>query len=207
MIKIVTALSSIILFLIFICILWLNQLEVQVYFLILVIGINCWKYKAYTVWKEVKYLMPFVLVMMTVYSILGLLKVKFDNNLANNNHLFRSWFEYGFVRSILFVSSVLFLQFVLSFITLKEILSLPIRIKYLKALILGRSLFTYATSQIQRIDFYINLIPYYQQNRLKTQDKFKQKIVLIVALVDVVLKESELLGELIDNRIKHCYKE
>jgi hypothetical protein len=74
-----------------------------------------------------------------------------------------------------------------------------------KYLLLGKSLFVFSVKSITEIEFHLKLMPEYQTKRLTLKQWFIFKLQVSMALIIMVLRESKLKGELIDNRIKHCF--
>ncbi len=76
------------------------------------------------------------------------------------------------------------------------------RIGIHKFVILARILYSYAFGKSDEIGQFLNAIPTYQNQDKSLRKSFEKKLVNILSLLIVVIKESQLKGELIDNRIK-----
>jgi len=100
-----------------------------------------------------------------------------------------------------------FIQVLLSYISMQDILSLPMKMTKKRYLLLGRALFVHSIQYIEALEFHLKLIPEYQKHRLTFMQWFRLKLQLSLAVIMMVLRESKIKGELIDNRILHCFKE
>ena len=98
-----------------------------------------------------------------------------------------------------------FIQFLLSFFQTNDILALPMSINAKKHFILGRALFLHTIKHLDDLEFHLRLFPEYQQKRLNLKQWFNLKLQLTFGVITMILRESKLRGELIDNRIRHCY--
>jgi len=152
--------------------------------------------------KEIKLLLPFVITMMCVYALIGI-SAQFLPFVQGSSLGY--WLRYGLSRTGLFTSTLFVMQLLLSYITVTDILSLPLPINRKRYLLLGRALFVHAIKYIEELDFHLKLMPEYQSKRLTFRQWFRLKLQLSLAVIVMVLRESQIKGELIDNRIKHCF--
>ncbi|HOD17528.1 MAG TPA: hypothetical protein PLF50_02000 [Candidatus Cloacimonadota bacterium] len=183
----------------------IQSLEAQIIILILTFLCFALKIDFRKLLAEFKLILPFVILMLVVYALLGLWGVKFDRNLQDENNLLLAALNYGGIRCLLFTCTVLFFQFILSFIEMKDILSLPVSMRSKKVIILGKTLFVLALDSIGNLDLHLRLMPEYQKKRLTLRQYFFLKLQLSLALIMLLLREAKLKGELIDNRILHCF--
>lgn len=184
-------------------IIWLQKLDIQLiifaiasFFLILRRGA-----RAYL--KELYLLLPFILSLAAVYLIFALLGFKPAN--APGSAL-AYWVSYGGVRVLVLMSVIFAIQLLSSLISWQDILKLPLSISKLKYLILGKSLYEMAFSSFAGITRHLSLIPGNQIRPKSLKSKFQLRLAYLLALLYIVLSESERKGELIDNRIKHCHR-
>jgi len=206
-VKLISIIASVIIFIFITSFLLVNLLLFQLVILLFVILVCLFRFKLGKLIDEFKLFFPFVVTMLIVYILLGLFGKNYAPDVIDSSHLFKYWIMYGVERSILFISTFLFIQFALSFYTMNDILALRLKMKYKKYLILGRSLFVYSINNIGSIEFHLKLIPFYQKNKLSLKQWFDFKIQMTYAVITMILSESKIKGELIDNRISHCFEE
>ncbi len=145
-------------------------------------------------YKELKLILPFIITMFIVYVLIGLITVKLPY-----------WIMYGLLRSLSFINTIFFIQIILSYVSINDIITLPLSIDAKKHLILGRALFNHAITQIGNIELHLRLLPEFQRSRLSLKQWFRFKLQQSFAIICMLLREAKLKGELIDNRIQHCY--
>jgi hypothetical protein len=150
-------------------------------------------------------LLPFIIIMLIVYFILGIIGFRISSE-ASDDASFSFWIIYGLNKSIIFINTVFFLQFILSFISINDIMNLPMKIHTQKYFILGRALFVHTIRYMNDIDFHLRLNPEYQKKGLTFRQWFYLKLQLSFGIISMILRESRLKGELIDNRIIHCFR-
>jgi hypothetical protein len=156
--------------------------------------------------NEIRLLLPFILTMLSVYLLLGVLGIRIA--LINDSQsTFMYWLKYGLSRTILFINTMFFIQVLLSYISMQDILSLPMQMNKKRYLLLGRALFVHSIQYIEALEFHLKLMPEYQKPGLTLLQWFRLKLQLSLAVIMMVLRESKIKGELIDNRILHCFKE
>jgi hypothetical protein len=200
--------SSLVLFLILFIILtgflYINVLLAQVIVLVAVLAASLCRFGFPKTLAESRLLFPFVILMLVVYGLLGLSGFNFTTPGGGNNALTAALI-YGLIRCMLFTSTVFFFQFILSFILVADILTLPFNIQVKKVFILGRTLFSLALNQLGELELHLRLLPEYQKNKLSLKQWFYLKLQLSLAIITLLIRESRLKGELIDNRIRHCF--
>ncbi len=197
--KISGLLSAAGLFVWFVCYKYLDYIEVQAGFLVFAGLLKIFRTSLRRFWNELKLFAAFVMLMGLFYIIFGLLEL--------NGQPLHYWLIFGVNRILLFVSSMLISGFLLSFITMEDIIRLPVRIEWLKYLILGNALFQSAQRAMDRLGFFVEMFPEYQtQAGSRLRRNFHKNLTTVLALVFFIIRESEVQGELIDNRIRHCFK-
>jgi len=162
---------------------------------LLVLLVSGWlRFDVKKMMDEIKLILPFIVTMLLVYLIIGLIgfKLKF-------------WLLYGLLRCLNFVNTVMFIQLILSYVSINDIIALPFKIDAKKHFILGRALFCFALTNIGNIEFHLKLMPEYQKSKLSFRQWFAVRLQQSFAIICMLLRESKLKGELIDNRIRHCY--
>lgn len=154
--------------------------------------------------SEVKLLIPFIALMLVAYLVIGIFGFRISSQVSEHSSV-NFWIIYGLNKSFMFVNTILFLQIVLSFITIVDILNFPLRINSKKYLILGRALFVHTLQNLGNMELHLRLIPEYQKKSLTFKQWFNLKLQLSYGVISMMLRESHLKGELIDNRIQHCF--
>ncbi|HNX38303.1 MAG TPA: hypothetical protein PKI15_08100 [Candidatus Cloacimonadota bacterium] len=185
-------------------IIWLDQLWLQIslafvtsLLLILRKGIHHW-------FRELLLLLPLILTLMVVYLIFSLLRIKPGGTSVSASAY---WIAYGSVRALILLSSLFFIQFCFSFIRFEDILSLPISIHQKKYLILGKTLYRSVFSSQDKLLDQISLIPTNQEQKHGIMKLYQSRMTYLLAVLYMIVNESNTLGELIDNRISCCHKE
>ena len=192
-------------FLTLICYIWADDYLLQLIFIMLLTLVILLKFNLRQVITQYKLILPFVIIMLLVYLLIGIIGIKPIGKMAANLRPLSYWFYYGITRSLIFANTLLFLQLLLAFISLKDILGLPINIHKLKYLILGKALYEKSLNSFQELELHLLLIPEYQVRKHTLPMWFRMKLLLSFALIKMLLSESQKKGELIDNRIKHCF--
>lgn len=154
---------------------------------------------------EIKLFLPFIVTMLAIYMLMGILGIKFTDNRFKTDIVFLYWLHYGISRSVLFINTLFVLQLLLSYISMNDIITLPMKISGKRYLILGRALFIHSVKYVEELEFHLRLLPEYQKKRLSFVQWFRFKLQLSLAIIVMLLRESKLKGELIDNRIMHCF--
>jgi hypothetical protein len=181
--------------------LWLDWLLLQV-FSLLVLGVVLVFRRGWSFfYKELKGLAPFLLGWVAVYGIFALLGFK----PAAEESAGVYWLSYGSSRAIVLLNILFAIQIVASWLKWQDLMALPLNLSGKKYLILGKSLYETAFSSHTALGLHVSLIPSHQ-HKLCWRELFFQKLNYLLALLSIVLRESEIKGEAIDNRIKHCYR-
>ncbi|MEF3694025.1 MAG: transposase [Candidatus Cloacimonadota bacterium] len=181
-------------------IVWLDNLQIQSIFL-LSLGFVLAFRKGWTfVYKELRGLAPFLLGWVAVYGIFALSGFK----PAAEESAGAYWLSYGSSRAMVLLNILFAIQIVASWLKWRDLMSLPLRISSKKYLILGKSLYETAFSTHTALGCHVSLIPT-NQHAKGWKHSFNLKLCYLLALLTIVLQESEIRGEAIDNRIKHCY--
>lgn len=154
---------------------------------------------------ELRLFLPFICTMMIVYVIMGLAGFRVYDKAFSGHSVLQYWLVYGITRTILFLSTMLFLQLLLSYISICDILSLSMHINKKRYLLLGRTLFVHSIKYIEELKFHLKLMPEFQVNRMSFRQWLRIKFQLSLSVIMMILRESMLKGELIDNRIRHCF--
>lgn len=181
-----------------------DELVIQILMVAIVLLLSMLRFKRQRFINELRLILPFIATMLIVYILLGLVRFN-PNNITAQNNILKFWFNYGLCRAILFSGTVFFFQYILSYITMNDIISLPLSVYHKRYLILGRSLFIHSVNNIGNLELHIKLMPEYQKKRLTIKQWFYIKLQLTMSLIIMVLRESRIKGELIDNRIRHCF--
>jgi len=181
-----------------------DELVIQILMVAIVLLLSILRFKRQRFINELRLILPFIATMLIVYILLGLVRFN-PNNITAQNNILKFWFNYGLCRAILFSGTVFFFQYILSYITMNDIISLPLSVYHKRYLILGRSLFIHSVNNIGNLELHIKLMPEYQKKRLTIKQWFYIKLQLTMSLIIMVLRESRIKGELIDNRIRHCF--
>lgn len=194
-------------FITLICVWFIDNMVLQILSLVIVFLLNLLRFSQLEIYQEIKLLIPFIVTMFSIYAVLGL--VSFPPPVAtppSSLTPFSFWIRYGVLRSTLFISTMLYVQLILSFISINDLLQLPFSIHYKKVLILGKALFTAAIHSVSDLELQLRLLPQFQKPHLSVKQWFRFKLTLSLALIIMLLRESKQKGELIDNRIKHCFR-
>jgi len=116
----------------------------------------------------------------------------------------------GILTALILLNTVFSVELFVLSITINDILSINIPIKYLKFFILMRTLLVRGMAKFDNDKVLFNIIPELQHNKkinLKNiKSVFMQNLVLIITIAFYVIDQGKILGPLIDNRIKHIYE-
>jgi hypothetical protein len=156
--------------------------------------------------NEIRLFLPFIITMLSVYVLIGLIGISSNFLPIVHGSSFMFWLKYGLNRTCLFINTLFLLQILLSYISMKDILALPIQINRKRYLLLGRALFIHSIKYIEELEFHLKLMPEYQCKHLRIRQWFRLKLQLSLAVIVMMLRESRIKGELIDNRILHCFQ-
>lgn len=188
-------------------ILYVDNIPFQMVSLVVVFVVCIIRFNKTKFISEIRILLPFLFTMLFVYVLLGLIGIKTGISNNSKNTVFLYWLIYGLNRTSLFISTLFTIQFLLSYISMSDVFSLPMNINKKKYLLLGRALFVHSIKFVVELEFHLKLMPIYQKERLVLKEWIRFKLQLTLAVILMLLHESKIKGELIDNRIIHCFKE
>lgn len=203
--KLTVCLLFLLLFIVFPCIVWLDNLIIQITLCFLSCLVLSVRQGIKHLWRELRMLMPFVVTLMLIYGIFGFIGVKAQKEIHSS--ILHYWIIFGTNRALLLFSSILYIQILFSFVSIGDIINLPVGINKMKYLILGKSLFDYATKASVDIELHVSLIVVRKIKHSRLRQLINKKLAQILAMIFLVIEESKLGGEIIDNRIRHCHKE
>ncbi len=184
-------------------ILYANSIPFQLGSILIVIMACRIRFGFIKLMHDLRLFLPFIITMLCVYVIMGLLGVRVDK--MRSDSVLMYWLTYGLTRTSLFINTMFVMQLLLSYISINDILSLPMKILRKRYLLLGRALFVHSVKYIVELEFHLKLMPEYQSKRLSFRQWLRFKLQLSLGIILMILRESKLKGELIDNRIKHCF--
>lgn len=194
LLKFSALLIILILFIWIVSIRFIDSLTWQLMFLFILLAASVIRFDFAKFKAELKLIMPFLLTMFVVYLLIGLIGMKL-----------KFWLTYGLLRGLNFLNTMLFIQLLLSYISINDIIALPVKIEVKKHFILGRALFCFALLHLGNLELHLKLMPEYQKPKLSLKQWFNLKLQQSFAIINMLLRESKLKGELIDNRIRHCF--
>jgi len=182
-----------------------NHIIVHIILSVIILPILISRFTLNKVINEIKLILPFLGLMLVTYILMGVLGIKTTGAESGRERIMAYWLHYGGCRIILFINTLLYVQLIISYIRIEDIISLPYSMKYKKGIILGKALFRQAIEYVGELEFHLKLLPEYQIKHLSLSQWFKFKLQLTFAVIIMLLRESKTKGELIDNRIKHCF--
>lgn len=201
-IKLALSLLLLLTILAFTLVVFLDSLIVQLAFfgaltlaLLILKGFKRWLY-------SYRLMIPFLISLSLVYLLFGVLKI---NTQEGEPGSISHWLQFGLGRILLFANSVLAFQLFFSLISFDELFNLPLKIGYMKYVILGKILFSNAFNSYQDINFHQSLIPSQQQSKKPFSQRFKNRLAAVLALLLTLSRESRVKGAQIDNRIAACH--
>ncbi|MBM9518583.1 hypothetical protein JWG39_01975 [Desulforhopalus vacuolatus] len=147
--------------------------------------------------QELRLFASFVVLMGLFYLIFGIFSL--------NGHPLSWWSIFAAKRLALFLSTLLTFNVLLSFISMEDIFALPIAVGRKKYLLLGSSLYSTSRNAMENIELHTSLFPENQQQKCSMGGRFRRQLISILTLIFYILREAELQGELMDNRIQHCF--
>ncbi|GAB1365530.1 hypothetical protein MASR1M36_04010 [Candidatus Cloacimonadaceae bacterium] len=77
----------------------------------------------------------------------------------------------------------------------------------LKYIILGKHLYEVASTAYSELCVFSDFMPMNQAVKQSFMGRIRIKLVVILALVSFVISEATIKGEMIDERIRHCWPE
>ncbi len=182
-----------------------GDIEIEALYLGVLIGYILIRRGVQSLWREIKLFLPLLITMTLVYVLFALLKVEQffepDSVVSSWNY----WLRYGGIRMILLLSTMLTVREGLSFISIHDILALPLPITLKKSIILGNILFSKSSQVVDISEFTLKQFPLERRGGRGFRRIFRRNITLILGLVLFLRRESTIQGELIDNRVKHCF--
>ncbi len=203
--KMITILTLMGVFIYLFCYLFLDSLLIETAYLGAIMGYIAIRRGVPSLWREVKVFIPIILMMIGVYALFALISIESKIGLGDTENSWIYWMNYGGVRTVLFLSSILTIGELISYITIQDILSLPFGITFKKSVILGKVLFQKASSALEVSDFTLRNFPIERSSKRSIGRVFRRNITLMLSLVMFLSRESTIRGELIDNRIQHCF--
>ncbi len=147
--------------------------------------------------SEILLLLPFLFSLALIYGVLAGFQIGYSS---------QYWLQFGITRSALLISSMFFMQFMLSWISIGEIQELPLKIGTLKYIILGNLLYKEAVSSFAQIELFMQMIPTEQRNKRGYISSLRFKLGCLLALLAYIISLASQKGEMIDNRISNCYQ-
>lgn len=196
--RIVLVCFAILLFFVLFCIVWLDSVLIQGIGFTFTLALAIILFKPKRMWKLFLSFFPFFIMLTAIYLLLGVW------GLGQSKEY---WFHYGLTRTILLANSLLIMQIALRFVNVDALLDLPLNIHTMKYFILGKHLFEAASKTYSELCVYSEFMPLNQIQTPSFQKRLKIKLVQILALVSFVISEATLKGEMIDERIRHCWPE
>ena len=157
-------------------------------------------------WKFSKYWFKFAIFLIVVFIISGFIIC----NKISFNSCVLSKIKEGLNTSFLLLNTVFILELFISSITVNDILSFNINIKYLKYFIFMRTLITQSVAKFNNEKILFDIIPSFQKKRNRwnissIKPIFVQNIIYSITIIIFVLEQRKILAPLIENRIKHLY--
>ncbi|MDD2227975.1 MAG: hypothetical protein PHY48_01025 [Candidatus Cloacimonetes bacterium] len=203
LLKVPLVIGSLIALFVLVGIIWLNQLALQLGFLVLVAMILAIQKGIRHLLKSILVLLPFLITLAVMYVLFALIGF---NPTPTKISAASYWFAYGSVRMMVLLNMVLMFEIGFHVLKWKDVLQLPLGINKLKYLLLGRILFRSAFSSQTKLETYLDYVPSNQLKLSYWNRVVRLRLTNLLAIIYIVIMESELKGELIDNRIKHCHR-
>lgn len=125
----------------------------------------------------------------------------------NNDHL--EYHKQSIARIFLtLMNTILTLDAIILLISFSDLVLLPIGIEVKKKILFFRSIFNFLTEKVKLNDVVTDTVPEYQfySKRNKFLDfkfLYKRNLISIFTMLKLVTEQSEILGQLIDNKINH----
>jgi len=157
-------------------------------------------------WRLGKFWFKFAIFLIFVFFIFSI----FRCNSFENFKCILARTKLGINTALLLLNTVFILELFILSITINDILSIKVNIRFLKFLILTRTLFTQGITKFKNEKILFDIIPNFQIKMKPTFSNLKpiffQNIIYILTITFYILEQAKILGPLIDNRIKHLYK-
>jgi len=156
-------------------------------------------------WKLAKFWLKFALLLIGVFIVFGyLLCGEIETNCLKESFLS------GSKTALILLNTVYILELFILSITINDILSINLPIRYLKILILLRTLMNQVQSKFDNEKILFNIIPEFQivhKSKLRSiKPLFLKNIIYIMTLTFFIKEQGDILGPMIDNRIIHTHK-
>ena len=202
--KLCASILILILFIWLICIKYLDYITVQSITLAVSAVVLLFIKGIRGFWQETRMVLPLVLILGIGYLAFATLGITPYGNVAYQGSIFGYWLHFGITRVILLVSTIYLIRILMSIFTIQDVLLLPFPLRYMKVVILGNILYNIALEQSGELNVLIAAIPSNQHRVKSIKERVWQQITFILALLFLIIRDSQVRGELIDNRILHC---
>ena len=186
-------LISIVLF----CFIWLESVPIQLGLLLGNTLLMLIRFGGKKLFSEMLLLTPFLLMVTLIYGIFAFFRIAYPAGY---------WIAFGLTRSALIVSSMFYMQLLLSFVSMEEIQELPLKIGTMKYIILGNLLYKEALGSFAEIGLYMELMPSEQLLKRSFYNKIRFQLGCLLALLGYILSLATLKGKKIDEHIAHCHQ-
>lgn len=212
-IKVSALTLALVTFLVTMCFFFVGSMKVQfIYFLLINVLFLLIKGRD-TFWKLAKYWYKFSAIIIGIFTLSWLVChwLHIDYLCADLSfECYKKWFFLGAITMFILINTVFTVELIIFSITINDIISLPISINYLKGFILARTLLIQATARFDDNQILLKTIPEFQPkykvNFKNMKILFHKNIILMLTFVFYIDEQSKIIGQLIDNRIKHTYK-
>lgn len=169
-----------------------DHMTVQLIVLVGVIGWNVRRFSIKETLNLLKFCLPFVLCLFVFGLIFHFIRL-----LGRQD-----WLEDTFIKCMIFPSSLMFLQILLSYVTYLDILSLPLSMKKRVDLITMKSAFQKGSKILARFTWYLNTYSGLKSGR-RVRYGLTKYACLIIALYLYLYEEIENSNRLLQNRYRH----
>lgn len=178
------------------CVVWLENWHIQIIGLGLALVTASVVFNPRRLLKELKLLLPLILLLALVYGIFAFFEIGFSSTY---------WLHYGLSRTALLLNTLLFMQILISRIKLDDFLYLPWNINKLKYIILGKLLYNISISAYEELSCFNELIPSEQEPNPHIKKRIKSRLITLLALISLIIGEATRKGERIDACIINCH--
>ena len=172
-----------------------DHVAVQLGVLACVLVWNTYRFSAKETLNLLKFCLPFILCLFVFGLIFHAVRL-----LGRQD-----WLADTLIKCMIFPSSLMFLQILLSYITYLDILGLPLSIKRRIDLITMKSAFQKGSKILGRLAWYLNTY-----SGLKSGHRFRYELTkyacLVIALYLYLYEEIENSNRLLKNRYRHLYE-
>lgn len=185
-----------------VCWLWLNNLLAQA-LVWAVLTLALLALSGFQRWLgSLKLVLPFFLTLASVYLLFGVIGVKTPSNEPGS---LLGWLEFGLLRILLFINTVLVFRIFFALVSFDDLLRLPLKIGIQKYVLLGQSLYETAFSAYPELLAHQRQIASEQRSGLSFTHRFKARSASLLALLLSLLQTARYKGDQIDNRIILCH--